>query len=451
MSTPSPRATEPPHKAGDSPAPPDSAGGSNGSRFRWWCYAAVFLVALGLRAGWGTIQMSRGTGTGALQFPDEQWYWQMATSFREGRGLVGEFGHRAARMPLYPTLLSLAAGSDHGVVYARIGQWVVGAMAAVFAAMLAVRVAGCAAGLVAGLWVACDPGLVGASSLLLTETLYVTVLAAWWLVGWPLSESNARAHESASDGAYNRAPVAGARYARWALAAGLAATAVYTRPVAIVLVPLWATWVWARRRFEPRALIGAAFVASIVVLSLIPWGLRNQRATGRWCWLTTRAGISLYDGVRPGATGAGDLAGIKDSPAVHGLDEHQWDQYFREQSYQAIRDEPGRIVRLGFVKWCRTWSPFLHADEYQSRAIRAVFGLWSVLFYAAAGWGLAARRREAGLWIGLLLPALMISLVHFFYVGSIRYRVGAVPALAVLAAVGVVRLTGILRRTTRRG
>jgi hypothetical protein len=300
--------------------------------------------------------------------------------------------------------------------------------------MLAVRIAGRSAGWVAGQWVACDPGLIGVSSLLLTETLYVTVLAAWWLVGWPLSEPNARA-----------------RYARWALAAGLAATAVYTRPVAIVLVPLWALWVWARRRFQPRALIGALFVVSIVVLSLVPWGLRNQRVTGRWCWLTTRAGISLYDGVRPGATGAGDLAEIKNSPAVQGLNEHQWDQYFREKSYEAIRDEPGRIIRLGFVKWCRTWSPFLHADEYGSSVMRAVFAVWSVLFYLAAVFGLALRRREPGLWIGLLLPALMISVVHFFYVGSIRYRVGAVPALAVLAAVGVVGLAGLLRRTTHRG
>jgi 4-amino-4-deoxy-L-arabinose transferase-like glycosyltransferase len=380
-------------------------------------YLAVFVVALGSRAGLGLYTTARLPEPDALTFPDEERYWALAQSLHEGRGLVGEFGHRAGRMPLYPALLSPAAGSGHGVVIARVAQWILGALGAVAVAGLGYRLGGRPAGLLAGLIAGCDPGLVGSASLLLTETLFATLVAWWWLVGWPLGERGA--------------------VWRWLMTAVLAAATVYARPGALILVPLWSVWVWGRQRFTWRAGVKAAFVVAFVVLTLVPWASRNRKVIGHGCWLTTRAGISLYDGVRPGATGASDLSEVKNSPAVRDLSEHAWDRHFREAAWQAMRAEPGRIARLGLVKLARTWSPFLHADELGSRPIRVTFATWSLLFYSAVGLGLWARRRRLGEWTGLLLPTLMICGLHFFYAGSVRYRLGAIPTLSVLAALGI--------------
>ncbi|MBN1511717.1 MAG: glycosyltransferase family 39 protein [Phycisphaerae bacterium] len=387
-----------------------------GSGLIWVC-AVVFVVALGCRAGLGCFTMARLPEPNALTFPDEQQYWALAQSLHEGRGLIGELGHRTDRMPLYPAMLSPVAGLENGVVIARVGQWIVGALGAVAVAWLGCRLGSWRAGVLAGLITACDPGLVGSAGLLLTETVFVTLVAWWWLIGWPLGRHG--------------------HVARWPAVGVLAAAAVYARPSALILVPLWSVWVWGRRRFAWRAAAGPAFVIAFVVLSLVPWGYRNRHVTGHWCWLTTRAGISLYDGVRPGATGASDLGDVKESPAVRGLSEHAWDRYFSDAAWQAMRDDPVRIIRLGLVKLARTWSPFLHADELGAPAVRFTFAAWSILFYSAVGLGLWARRKHAGEWTGLLLPAVMICVLHFFYVGSVRYRLGAIPALSLLAAFGV--------------
>ncbi len=364
----------------------------------------------------------------ALTFPDEQQYWALAQSLHEGRGLIGEFGHRIDRMPLYPVLLAPAVAFEHGVIIARVGQWGLGALGAVAVACLGCRLGSRRTGLAAGLITACDPGLVGSASLLLSETPFVTLVAWWWLIGWPLGRPG--------------------HVARWLAVGVLAAAAVYVRPSVLVLVPLWSLWVWARRRFAWREAVGPAFVVAVVVLSLVPWGYRNLRVTGHWCWLTTRAGISLYDGVRPGATGASDLGEVKGSPAVRGLSEQEWDRFFSDAAWQAMRDDPARVFRLGVVKLARTWSPFLHADELGSPAIRILFAAWSVLLYIAVGLGFWTRRKHVEEWSGLLLPAIMICALHFFYVGSVRYRLGAIPALSVLAAFGVVWAT---RRLFGRG
>ena len=92
----------------------------------------------------------------------------------------------------------------------------------------------------------------------------------------------------------------------------------------------------------------------MVAVCLVPWAVRNRQVTGDWCWLTNRAGISLYDGVGPGATGDSDRGEIKRMPAVRGLDETTWNRYFLTESVRAMREDPVRILRLALVKIGRT-------------------------------------------------------------------------------------------------
>ena len=386
----------------------------------------LFLLALVARAGFGLAAAERHT-EGGLQFDDERWHWSIAQSCRAGEGMVGEFGHRAERMPVYPWFLSFFAGSSHGLGCARAAQWVLGALAACFTYFLARSLCGPTAGFLAGCIVALDPALVGSASLLLTETLFVTAVAALWWVAWPL-----------------RRPEGGS-WMRWTSVGLLAALCVHLRESSLLLVAALAVYLIVVRR-DRRAVGGVVGIVLISVASLLPWAYRNSRVIGQWCWLTTRGGISLYDGVRPGATGASDLADVKNAPEVAGLSETEWNRYFLRQSARAIADDPLRIIRLAFVKLGRTWSPVLNAAEYQSPLIRLVFAAWYLPFYALIVMGIYARRREASVLIGLLLPTLCLSLIHSFYVGSVRYRLGALPTLAVLAAVGAMLLVNRLRR-----
>ena len=144
------------------PRETDGGGASLACAMRHWHWRTVlivFAVALVLRAGWGLYRMNTA-GAAALEFPDEEQYWLMAGSLHDGAGLVDELGFRAGRMPLYPALLSIAAGSPAGIGVVRVAQWFVGALGAVFALMLGTRIGGRTVGILAGLMFAADPFLI---------------------------------------------------------------------------------------------------------------------------------------------------------------------------------------------------------------------------------------------------------------------------------------------------
>jgi len=403
----------------------------------------VFAVALAIRGGWGTFRLVRQADPSILEFPDEQQYWLIASSLHRGEGLRDELGFRATRMPLYPGYLSLFAGSSGGVVVAKITHWVLGASVAVLAAGVASILFGRRHGIITGLLVACDPFLVFFSSLLLTETLFlVGLLTFWWMVT-PLA---VRCGPDPGAGPVE-ADVLGWR--RWVATGLAAAMCVYVRESSLGLIIMVLVLIVLLRRVDGRMLGGAAVALGVVVVSLLPWAARNRQVLGEWCWLTTRGGISLYDGVGPRATGASDLAGIQQMPAVEGLHEMAWNRYFLRESLESIASDPGRIVGLAGKKLARMWNPFPNVESYQSRLVRALSAVWMfpLYFLIVVGSIAQVRRYAAGgleRLLFLLFPAMYFSALHSLFVGSVRYRLAAVPMLEILAAAGLIVVMGRL-------
>lgn len=398
----------------------------------------VFGIALALRAAWGTLQLLRAADTAALSLPDEQQYWSIAQSLWRGTGMQDELGFRATRMPLYPGILALFAGLPNGVVAAKVLNWIVGAACAALVAGAAGVVVGRRVGWVAGLVVAMDPFQVFTSSLLLTETPFIAALVGLWWSAWPIIERDSP----------------DPTYKRWLIVGGLSTLVIYLRVSSVGLVLVLLLYVVSCRRFNRRVVAGACLAATMVVLSLLPWAIRNSRVTGAWCWLTHRGGISLYDGVGPQADGSSNLGEIKQMPAVQGMNEVEWNRYFLRASFESIRSDPGRIVRLAGVKMCRMWNPFPNVDTHQSRLERFVAAAWMVPLYigaVAGAWGWVKRDRQTGLRhvLYLLLPAIYLSVLHALFVGSVRYRLGATPMLEILAAWFLVAAFEYLRPTTR--
>ena len=410
-------------------------------------YLTVFAVALAVRAGLGTFQLLQAETPTALEFPDEQQYWQIARSLAEGQGLRDELGFRATRMPLYPAALSLVATLQHGVIVAKAVQWLVGSLAAVFAAGVAARLLDRRVALIAGLLVAVDPFLAFFSSLLLTETLFITLLTALWWVLCPILHGAAITESRVSA----RPPIRDPGYMyRWLLAGGLATLCLYTRETGLGLTLLVLGFVAVARGMNRARLAGALLAAGTLIVALLPWAARNRSVTGQWCFLTNRTGISLYDGVGPQATGASDLGDIKQMPAVQGMTEVEWNRYFMGESIKAMMDDPMRILRLAVVKWRRTWNPVPNAESYGSAGIRVVAASWTIPTFALAVAGailLPMTHGRIGLVkvLFLLLPALYVTALHGLFVGSVRYRLVAIPFLEVLAALAVVAMIDKIR------
>lgn len=442
----------------------------------------IFLAAVVLRVGWVIVIYAPEERWAAFQYPDEEAYWQVASSLAAGDGLVDEFGYRATYMPGYPAFLAPFTGLPKAMFWARLVQAVLGAWVAPAVALLAVQwwrllrggsaAPGRTLAWMAGGLVAVDPFLIFFSGLLLTETLFAALLVS----AWALVPLRARRAE--------RAPVlyVGAGCLWWAC--------VMLRPSALVLVVLAtvaAIWVIRRHRPETGCVPGASdlhwrgtgsapvpggreaggpsnvpaagaagarwtplLMLVVVAVGLLPWAMRNQRVIGEWRWLTTRGGISLYDGLHPGASGASDLAHTRDLPEIRNVDERTWDAHFRARAWASVRADPMRAVRLAGVKLLRTWSLVPNVEAYRRGPAAVLSAVWmsGLLVLAAVGWWV--HRRSVVAWGLLLLPVLTFTLLHMVFVGSVRYRVPVMPMIVVLSAAGAVALLQRWRTRVRR-
>ena len=166
---------------------------------------------------------------------------------------------------------------------------------------------------------------------------------------------------------------------------------------------------------------------------------------GEWVWLTTNMGISLYDGVHAQADGASNLATIKHVD----LPEIARDAHFRAESWRIIRSEPLRVLRLAGAKFSRTWNLWPNAEGYQRGWMKFVAGTWTVLVLGSALAGAILLRKDRGTVLGLLMPALYFTALHVLFVGSIRYRLPAMPMIEVLSALGLAGLLARLRIRSR--
>jgi hypothetical protein len=407
------------------------------SRSFWAGLLTVFVLAAALRVGWVAARHARQLD--ALNFPDEQAYLLAAQSLAAGNGLIDEFGYRATYMPGYPAFIAVFLRLGLPLLVLRVVQALLGALVAPATFLLAHRWANCILkgsgggaalpvddGLrtriawLAGVLAACDPFLIFFSGLLLTEALFTVALVVfWWLVLELIDPERAS----------------------WALAsigAGVCLlAAIMLRPSSMILLMVAPLVVLCLGRFRVSSWLRAGVLVAVVMAGLFPWAARNARILGEWRWTTTRGGISLYDGVQPGATGASDLAHTKLDPAVAGLDELAWDRHWHEQAVAAIREDPGRILTLAGRKFLRTWNIIPNEENSRRGTVALISGVWVTGILLACVAGLWRVRGAVRWWLMLLAPVLAFTLVHMVYIGSVRYRIPLMPFLFVLGAAGV--------------
>jgi len=406
----------------------DNAGRGLTGRVGPWLLI-LFLLAASLRVGWVLARWGPAGRAEHLEYPDEEAYVLGARSLAGGEGLKDEFGYRATYMPGYPAFLAVFQGLPRPLLWARIAQALLAAWVAPATFLLARRfVSGTTQApvartgamlqvpLLAGLAAAVDPFLIFFSGLLLTEALFAAVLVTAWIFLQKQGRSS-----------FLDAGCAG--FFLW--------LAIMLRPSAAILAVLAPLALVVLRRFDRRAVVQATMIPAIVIIGLLPWAARNRAVIGEWRWLSTRGGISLYDGLQPGATGGSDLAHTKEDPAVQGLSETQWDEHWRSAAWAEARRDPARVARLAWRKLLRTWSPIPNVEEYHSGFIAFVSAAWMlpVLVLALAGWW--RYRRCVAAWAILLLPVVAFTLLHMVYVGSVRYRVPVMPFVVVLSAAGL--------------
>jgi hypothetical protein len=398
--------------------------------------AAVVLVGVLIRVGFG---LSRPVDVEALAaLPDQVEYLSLARSIHDGATMAladPRFDQPvlAQRMPGYPALLALFSGDLRSIRIAQAGLDGITILAAI---ALARRWLAPRWSLGVGVCVALDPFLIFFTSLVLTETLFTTLLTAGVALlvrGAPPVDRSALWK----------------KHLLWWLGLSLLLLGIYVRPSAFVL-PAALAFVsgWVSMPTHPRRFPIVMMTIALTLLVLLPWAIRNQRLLGSMVWTTTNGGVTLYDGLHPGADGSSNQAFVERHPAARAMNELDRDHYFRTLARQWAADHPLRTLRLGVDKFARTWSPVPLSPQFGSSHAHVIAGLvfaGPMLLLAVLGLFVSTLPPRAR-WM-LITAAVVVSAMHVISVGSLRYRVPLHPQLIVLAIGCLAALAS--RRTAR--
>jgi 4-amino-4-deoxy-L-arabinose transferase-like glycosyltransferase len=388
------------------------------SRFRVprvdrWLAAAVVL-GLGLRI---TLALWPLTGGRDFHWQDSASYDYAARSLLDQGALWFSPWQQAKREPGYALFVAgCYAVFGRDALAVRLVQAVLGALLClVVYALVGDLAAGRRAGRLAAFAVALDPWSALFSILVLTECLYTLLL---WVALLLLTGRRGGALCLVS--AVVWAAMAGVRSETAAFFLGMGA-------VALAL---------SRDRRRTAAHLVAAVVGMLLVTGIWTW--RNQRVVGSPVFTTLNVGETLYDGLWAGADGTSNkrfMADVIRSAAWNepDMNEVTRDRHLRRSALEYAWAHPGRVLRLAIVKVARTWSPFFGAREGVGGVVVAAP---AAAFLVLVGLGLAGcvrQRRAWRTWVLWAVPAVVITLVHLVIVGSIRYRIPAMPFFAVMA------------------
>jgi len=366
----------------------------------------LLAIALTVRVAWGVMLPSEPHSLSLL--PDQLEYHSIAHNVLAGEG----FHFRderfdgnvyAFRMPGYPLFVAVCGGN---VIVVRIVQAVIDTSTALAIYLLARTWLQQRNALLAAALVAINPYLIYFSGLLLSETLFIAMLA-WGMF-----------------------LLAGSHIRRVFPFIGLLilALSVHIRPSAILLsvvLPL------IFRRSWMQSLAGAALVFAV----LLPWAIRNKIVLGEWIWTTTNTGVTLYDGFHPMATGASDQSFLATLPQLKDMSETARSRHLTDLARVQIASDIRHALRLTFSKVVRTWSPIPLSQQYGSRPLYVIIGgAYAIILFALVVWSIIASDLPKTAKLYLLAPAMYLTMVHAMSVGSLRYRIPAEPPMAVLAA-----------------
>ena len=382
--------------------------------------AGIAALALALRLVYVLVLTPDLRGRG-----DSSYYHDLAQGLATGEGFVdpGNGTATALHPPLFPLVLALShlLGAD-SYLADRVVVCLIGTASVVAVGLLARRVAGDTAGLLAAGLAAVHPVLIGADGAVMSETLLGLLVVLALLAAYRLAERP------------------GARPA--ALLGALVGLAALTRGEAVFLIPLLVLPVCLRLARGRALALGVACAAFALVLA--PWTIRNATTFERPVALSTNEGNLLAGANCPSTYRGRDIGSwdIDCVPAGPVTEESVAAAEFRRAGLDYAGDNAGRLPVVVAARLARTFGvhqPLRQARSAEGRSdgieIAGTFAFYLVAAAAVAG-ALVLRRSRRPL-LPLMTPVALAALASIAGYGVPRFRHPADLALVVLAAVAV--------------
>lgn len=375
--------------------------------------AAAFAAALALRLAFLCAW--------SLRHPDLQYtrdpYYEYALSWLGWGPYLSDIEHPPLYTLFIASILWVARGADP--LPALLVQTLLSSASCVLIGKIGVLLVSRRAGLLAAWLAALDMPLIYYSAQLRSESLFVFLLLAFFLM-------LLRALRDPSAG-----PFSWAGLGLLGGLAGLCRGVFAAYPLALIACPGVAN----RRLLLPLAAFCAAWL-----LPIGAWTLRNLARTGTLVPLSANSGTTLYEGL------ASDplvirrrLEEIGDEYERLGrLDPAGMDRRYLGKALSWMRDHPAQTARIAAGKALDYWRFWpRRPDSRTSGALATVYFSLLLPLALLGAWSVRADKRR---WAPIAALFLYLSVVHSFYRTALRYRLPLEPFLCLLAAGGILRL-----------
>ena len=417
-------------------------------RYAWKQLAAITALGIAIRIAAAIYWHVHWSGR--FFYGDSQGYWDLAQAIAHGRPYMLPGGEQIFRTPGYPLLLAPLAALGNGpacVFLAHVESCIIGALAVPLAYVWTRRLFNGRAGLWAACVAAVYPEAIATNVAVLSDTPLAELVALHLII---VTQAFARYHmPNARENITRSVMSTGGRHAEracyFALAGVVAGLATLVHPSFLLFVPfamaVGIAIAPSKSRLQHIA-FGSITLAALCLI-MLPWWIRNAYVAGRFVPTTLQVGPSLYDGLRPDATGGSDMrfvaefrrqTGIAPGATVNIVQEQQLDGAMRHAALAWAYDHPGRTLQLAGIKLLRMWNIWPNEASFSAWPVRlAVVCSYGPIIVLALYGAWQTRRRGWVYWL-CWLPAVYFSLLHVVFVSSLRYRQPAMLGLIVLAA-----------------
>jgi hypothetical protein len=396
----------------------------------------IGVVAFVVRVAFVILQTRFAIFDVAFVATDSQLYVQLADAIRSGAGFSVDGRPTAYVGPAYPMFLAVLRAAGLDTLGVGVAQSLLGALTACFAAATAAYLPAMPGsrvprrGLVFGAGVICAlyPHFVFWTGYVLTETLFVCLVASSLLL-LCASAINQRIGLAFASGL-------------------LAAVAMLTRApflaVALVLV-CWVGYGVLRREIRPAV---ATLFALGLALPILGWTVRNVVELGAPVVTTTHSGWVFYQANSAGSTGGsggylgdGDFVPL-DPPA--GLDEVHTDSFYLARTIDDIKADPMAFAARTGPKVWNMWRPTYEGASLRNGVLTLITYVPLLLLGVLGSVALAGTRPRT---VGAVPLLILVTwfLLHAVVGGLIRYRLPAELVLGIAAPFGI----ALLVRPTR--
>ena len=363
-----------------------------------------------------------------LRLNDSVWYSSMAAGLRNGeffQHLVVQGAPSAEHPPLAAVVMAPGSFLPNWVQGQRLTTVVVGTVGVLLIGLLGRRVGGTQVGLVAAGIAAVYPNLWMNDSLVMSESIAITVVVGALLI----------LHRLLDQPKWSTAAAAGL----------LLGAAALTRSELLLLTPLAAVLVIAHGR-RRQAVTNAAIVVGTALLTIMPWAVVNLVRFDRPVLLTTNDGTTLLgsycDDIFSGANKGGwSVFCVFDAPQTEG-DDSVRSAAQRSVAVTYARTHLAEIPGVVVARVARTLDLYglddmVHGDvgEEKPRTFvwAGIISWWLLLIPAAVGFTLTRRRDR---WL-LALPIVSTVTATVVFYGGHRLRAPAEPAVVIFASVAI--------------